>query len=110
MGVRAAQASGSPLPHPCGRCRAVHTTSDGETIVDYPDAGESVWVDDGGITCRRWNWRLTSRTAIDHHTSRAGFIIDSFEAPDHASLQAAVDQLVALLPRALVRILEPAIP
>jgi DNA/RNA-binding domain of Phe-tRNA-synthetase-like protein len=85
-----------------------HTTADGESTVDHPEPGEPVWVDGGGVTCRRWNWRQTTRTAIDHHTTRVGFIIDSLDAPDHAGATAAAQQLADLLPGALVRTIDAA--
>lgn len=80
-----------------------HTTSDGEAVTDHPDPGEPIWIDDAGVTCRRWNWRQTNRTAIHDQTNRAGFIIDSLDAPDHIGAQAAAEHLAALLPGALVR-------
>jgi len=85
-----------------------HTTADGEPTVDHPEPGEPVWVDGGGVTCRRWNWRQTTRTAIGHHTTRVGFIIDSLDAPDHAGAAAAAQQLVELLPGALARTIDAA--
>lgn len=83
-----------------------HTTSDGEPIVDHPDPGEPVWVDNGGVTCRRWNWRQTTRTAIDDHTRRVGFIIDSLDAPDHAGAAAVAERLVTLFPGATTRTID----
>jgi len=74
-----------------------HTTADGEATIDYPDAGEPVWIDDDGITCRRWNWRQTTRTAIHPDTVRVGFIIDSLDAPDHLGAVCAAEQLAGLL-------------
>jgi DNA/RNA-binding domain of Phe-tRNA-synthetase-like protein len=60
-----------------------HATSHGAPVVEYPDPGEPIWVDDTGVTCRRWNWRQTTRTAIHPGTQRVGFIIDSLdEGPD----------------------------
>jgi DNA/RNA-binding domain of Phe-tRNA-synthetase-like protein len=85
-----------------------HTIIDGEPVVDHPEPGEPVWVDGGGVTCRRWNWRQTTRTAIDHHTTRVGFIIDSLDAPDHGGASAAARQLVELLPGARARTIDAA--
>ncbi len=83
-----------------------HTTSHGEPVIEHPEHGEPVWVDDTGITCRRWNWRQTTRTAIDPDTRRLGFIIDSLDAPHHPGAQAAADQLAALVGNAHVRMTE----
>jgi DNA/RNA-binding domain of Phe-tRNA-synthetase-like protein len=38
------------------------TTKDGQPANDPPLAGEVVWADDLGVTCRRWNWRQCTRT------------------------------------------------
>lgn len=80
-----------------------HTTSDGQPVIDSPEPGEPVWVDNAGVTCRRWNWRQTNRTAIDHHTTRVGFIIDSLDAPAHIGAANAARQLSDLLPGAVIR-------
>ena len=83
-----------------------HTTADGEAVVDHPEPGEPVWVDDGGVTCRRWNWRQTTRTAIGHDTTNVGFIIDSLDAPAHAGAAAAAQFLIELFPGALIRTID----
>jgi len=80
-----------------------HTTANGEPVVDHPDVGEPVWVDGGGVTCRRWNWRQTSRTAIHADTRSVGFIVDSLDAPDHTGAHRAAERLVELIPGAVVR-------
>lgn len=80
-----------------------HTNAHGDPIVDHPDPGEPVWVDGSGVTCRRWNWRQTARTAIHDGTTTVGFIIDSLDAPDHHGAQRAAERLAQLLPDAHVR-------
>ena len=74
-----------------------HTTADGEATSDPPEPGEPVWIDDDGVTCRRWNWRQTTRTAISSSTVRVGFIIDSLDAPAHRGAERAAEQLAELL-------------
>ncbi len=73
------------------------TSSNGELITEFPDAGEPVWSDDIGVTCRRWNWRQTNRTAITDDTIDAGFIIDSLDAPDHSAALRCADHLCETL-------------
>ena len=80
-----------------------HTTAHGEPTVDHPEPGEPVWVDDAGVTCRRWNWRQTTRTTIHDGTTTVGFIIDSLDAPDHHGAQQAAERLTALLANAHIR-------
>ena len=85
-----------------------HTTRDGEKVVDRAEPGEPIWVDDTGVTCRRWNWRQTHRTAIGPSTTRVGFIIDSLDAPDHVGAHAVAEALTALLPGSATRVISDA--
>src|SRR6202035_4401719 len=40
------------------------TVRDGSPAIEHPEAGEVVWHDEDGITCRRWNWRQCRRTGL----------------------------------------------
>lgn len=53
------------------------TTRNGEDHIELAEAGEPIWRDDAGVTCRRWNWRQTSRTALEENTQSAVFIVDT---------------------------------
>src|SRR5678816_3532080 len=52
------------------------TVRGGERVVDRPDAGEVVWVDEGGVTCRRWNWRQCARTRIVPESTDVYFVLE----------------------------------
>jgi DNA/RNA-binding domain of Phe-tRNA-synthetase-like protein len=65
--------------------------------VEFPAPGEVVWCDDAGVTCRRWNWRQSRRTALHEGTTSALFIFDALDPVDDTSLHAAADHLVAHL-------------
>lgn len=84
-----------------------HTTDHGQPLVDHPDPGEPIWSDHDGVTCRRWNWRQTTRTAIGEQTSRVGFIIDSLDAPGHDGARRAAKQLDDLIPNTHTRTISP---
>ncbi|HWL45783.1 MAG TPA: phenylalanine--tRNA ligase beta subunit-related protein [Ilumatobacter sp.] len=86
-----------------GGSEPFHATADGEPTIDHPDPGEPVWLDDEGVTCRRWNWRQTTRTAIHPGTVAVGFIIDSLDAPDHRGAALAAAQLAGLLTDPILR-------
>ena len=73
------------------------TASGGEDVVEHPEAGEVVWRDDAGVTCRRWNWRQGRRTALSDGTRTALFIMDALDPVDDAALGAAADDLTAAL-------------
>ena len=75
------------------------TTADGLAVTEHPEAGEAVWCDDAGVTCRRWNWRQARRTQLREDTSTALFILDALDPVTGEALHAAADDLAARLAR-----------
>lgn len=73
------------------------TVDAGEPVVDHPEIGEVVWRDDRGVTCRRWNWRQCVRTRITEETTDALFILERLEPMELGELEAAGEELTALL-------------
>jgi DNA/RNA-binding domain of Phe-tRNA-synthetase-like protein len=73
------------------------TTANGETVVEHPDAGEVVWCDDTGVTCRRWNWRQGRRAQLTDETTAALFILDALAPMTADELTAAGHELVTQL-------------
>jgi len=69
------------------------TAAGGTDVTEHPDAGEVVWCDDEGVTCRRWNWRQGRRTRLTESTTAALFILDALAPTTDGALQAAVDEL-----------------
>lgn len=67
--------------------------------LEHPEAGEIVWCDDIGVTCRRWNWRQGTRTRLGDASRRAFFVFDRLEGLDMAGLDAAAEELAAVLRR-----------
>ena len=70
------------------------TTAGGEPVVESPEPGEVVWRDDAGVTCRRWNWRQTTRTRLTTATTRAVFVLDALQG---SRLDEAGDALATAL-------------
>ncbi|MFE9388942.1 B3/4 domain-containing protein [Streptomyces sp. NPDC006784] len=79
--------------------------SGGEPVTEYPRAGEVIWRDDEGVTCRRWNWRQCVRTRLTTGTTRAVFLLDALGAMDDTALweagRALTDALCAAAPGAV---------
>lgn len=73
------------------------TVSGGEPVIDHPKAGEVVWRDDTGVTCRIWNWRQCTRTQLQPGTRRALFILDALAPMTDDALLAAGEQLQEVL-------------
>jgi DNA/RNA-binding domain of Phe-tRNA-synthetase-like protein len=71
----------------------------GESVVEHPEAGEVVWRDDLGVTCRRWNWRQCRRTQLTETTTSALFILDALGPLSDEALEEASDDLAAHLAR-----------
>lgn len=69
----------------------------GEPFVEHPDVGEVVWCDAAGVTCRRWNWRQGTRTALAPETTSTLIIMDVLDPYTDDALNAAADELVATL-------------
>src|SRR5215831_186318 len=65
------------------------TVADGLAVTGHPEAGEVVWCDDAGVTCRRWNWRQARRTQLTDHTTAALFILDALDPMTDQALHAA---------------------
>jgi DNA/RNA-binding domain of Phe-tRNA-synthetase-like protein len=89
--------NGSPLLIRSTSQDKFETTSSGETVTELPPAGEVVWCDDAGVTCRRWNWRQCTRTALSDAMTRVLFILDASESCSDDALGAAADELVEVL-------------
>lgn len=70
------------------------TSANGQDVVEHPDAGEVVWTDGGGVTCRRWNWRQGRRTQLTPGSTAALFILDALAPMTDAQLRAAGEELV----------------
>ena len=75
------------------------TVADGTTVIEHPEAGEVVWCDNAGVTCRRWNWRQARRTQLREDTTAALFILDALDPLTDQALHAAADDLSARLAR-----------
>ncbi|QEU96031.1 B3/4 domain-containing protein [Streptomyces kanamyceticus] len=94
---------GEDLDHIQGGMRLVRATGEedfvtaaaGERVVEHPDAGEIVWCDDEGVTCRRWNWRQGPRTRLTEESVNAIFLLEGM-GPD-AGLEAAGAELAEFL-------------
>lgn len=73
------------------------TTKDGLPATDPPAAGEVVWTDALGVTCRRWNWRQCTRTRLVESSRDALFLLERLAPYPLDDLEAAGDALEQLL-------------
>lgn len=71
-----------------------HTTAEGQPVVETPEAGEVIWRDDVGVTCRRWNWRQGPRTKITEASQDMWFVLERLDPMPVAALQDAGRMLV----------------
>ncbi|MEW2494802.1 B3/B4 domain-containing protein [Streptomyces nodosus] len=73
------------------------TVAGGEETVEHPDAGEVVWRDEAGVTCRRWNWRQGPRTRLTEESTSAVFLLEGLAPMPVADLERAGAELAELL-------------
>lgn len=90
---------GEDLDHYAGAARLVRAAGDepSEEALGTPEAGEVIWRDDLGVTCRRWNWRQVVRTRITEETVNALFLLERLEPMSTEELKAAGEELADLL-------------
>ncbi|MFE6940697.1 B3/B4 domain-containing protein [Streptomyces chartreusis] len=88
------------------------TVAGGEQVIEHPDAGEIVWRDEAGVTCRRWNWRQGPRTRLTEETVSGIFLLESLTPMPVADVETAAEELADLLqkfsPAAEIEIRPPA--
>ena len=73
------------------------TMQSGVAVVERPELGEVVWLDEHGVTCRRWNWRQGTRTRIETTTTNMWFVLEALgPMPDEALQQAAAELIRGL--------------
>jgi DNA/RNA-binding domain of Phe-tRNA-synthetase-like protein len=70
------------------------TVRSGEPVVEHPAPGEVVWIDDEGVTCRRWNWRQCARTRLTERSTDAFFVLERLEPLPLPTLGEAAETLV----------------
>jgi len=73
------------------------TVKDGIAQVEIVPAGEVVWCDDRGVTCRRWNWRQGVRTRIEASTRQMWFVLERLEPMPVVALLEAGQLLLSTL-------------
>lgn len=80
------------------------TLKEGQPALESPEAGEVVWCDDAGVTCRRWNWRQGIRTRLCSQDAQMWFVLESLPAMPLEALHAAgkmlTDGLAEMMPGA----------
>ncbi|MGH9348329.1 MAG: B3/B4 domain-containing protein [Vicinamibacterales bacterium] len=99
--------AGSPRLVRASGGEAFETVKDGQPVVDRVEPGEVIWRDDLGVTCRRWNWRQTTRTRVEVATRDLWFVLERLDPMPMAALVEAGDALIEglrrLAPNAAVR-------
>ncbi|MEW2114266.1 phenylalanine--tRNA ligase beta subunit-related protein [Streptomyces sp. NPDC005474] len=96
---------GEDLDHIRGGMRLVRATgaedfvtvAGGEETVEHPDAGEVIWCDETGVTCRRWNWRQGPRTRLTEKTTSAIFLLECLPPMTPDQSHTAATELAELL-------------
>jgi DNA/RNA-binding domain of Phe-tRNA-synthetase-like protein len=67
--------------------------------VEHPEPGEAVYVDEGQVLCRRWNWRQGDGTKLTPSTRRVLVNLDCLPPVSAEEAQTLVVELAALVER-----------
>ena len=73
------------------------TMRNGEPYVETVEPGEVIWRDDRSVTCRRWNWRQSTRTQLTIETTEMWFVLERLEPLPLEILNEAGDSLIRAL-------------
>lgn len=68
-----------------------------DSVLEHASEGEPIWLDAGGVTTRRFNWRQARRTRITLETRAAYFVLDAVAPYSRAHAQQAASELYGLL-------------
>lgn len=96
-GENIAAYAGDPVLRRTAFDETFDTVKDGSPCSEHVPAGEVVWADELGVTCRRWNWRQGLRTRIDDATTRMWFVLERLEPMPMAALHEAGALLASTL-------------
>lgn len=91
--------AGSPRLVVADGSEPFETTAGGEAVVETAEAGEVIWRDDRGVTCRRWNWRQGPRTRLAEATTDMWFVFERLEPMPMAAAEEAAGELLDYLRR-----------
>ena len=80
------------------------TVQAGQAQIVSPEAGEVIWRDELGVTCRRWNWRQGVRTRIDLSTTNMWFVLEALDPMPDGAVMDAGSELVRGLTKLSARI------
>ena len=73
-------------------------TNLGQTEVDHPDPGEVIFADEAGLVfARRWCWRQSDQSASREDTTDLLVTVEAQHENSRADVEAAVEDLTALL-------------
>ncbi|MBV8043752.1 B3/4 domain-containing protein [Pluralibacter sp.] len=101
-GENIAAYSGSPRLVFADGTETFDTLKEGVAAIESPEAGEVIWRDDTGVTCRRWNWRQGLRTRLSASAPSMWFILESLPAMPidelHAAGKMLTDGLEKMMP------------
>jgi len=69
----------------------------GDNENDPPKEGEVVYKDEGGVVCRRWNWREADRTKLTKETKNAIIVIENLIPENKDKFKQALNELKEMI-------------
>jgi lysyl-tRNA synthetase class 2 len=66
-------------------------------VVEYPPAGEVIYVDNSKVMCRRWNWRQGDQTKLTPDTTNVAINVDCLPPVAKGEAKAITEELADLV-------------
>jgi DNA/RNA-binding domain of Phe-tRNA-synthetase-like protein len=66
-------------------------------VVEYPPAGEVIYVDNSKVMCRRWNWRQGDQTKLSPETTDVAINVDCLPPVAKGEAGAITEELAELV-------------
>jgi len=69
----------------------------GSEVVEYPEPGEVIYVDNSKVMCRRWNWRQGDQTKLTPATTNVAINVDCLPTASKDEAKAITGELADLV-------------
>lgn len=66
-------------------------------VIEYPDPGEVIYVDNSIVMCRRWNWRQGDQTKLSPDTSNVAINVDCLPPVSKGEAETITAELAELV-------------
>jgi DNA/RNA-binding domain of Phe-tRNA-synthetase-like protein len=74
-----------------------YTPFNSPEVLEHPDAGEVIYIDNSRVMCRRWNWRQGDHTKLFVHTKNVAINVDCLPPVTKGDAERLTSELAELV-------------